>query len=800
MAACTRVKSELQIELTSIMSQLASREMEVQTLKSSKEELETEVSQLKSSLQTLELTAAGREASLQQEITSKTSALASKEAVFKSTESRSRELEKQVMQMRGRISSLEQDKSTKDTELIAKETQLRALETSKRELESEISLLESANKTLEQERDTELSTRDSQIQVLRGAKSELETKVANLEVQVGSLEQDVTTVNAEVISKEVLLQALEESKSELELQVMQLQNSYRLLQQDTAAKEAELTVLQSTGRDSEVVAAQQQAHIKALEQANATLDSELSSLSAKIASLETSKRELETSLLDLRLAKSKLEEVVSSKAAELAVSKLKISTLLGEKENLTSEVEVMQKDLSTVKAKASVIESQASVKEGLISTLNKECCELRDKVIQLTEQNTDQKSSLHSVGNLTASLAAQKAEAESRCANFEKELKERDRTILMNETALSNYKSELETCKELLNECRQSRSSSTEESHHVNTLIRDNLVLQSKQTKLWGDLDAAAERERETSSLCKQLRAELASERAKTSKLMTSLEEVAGSHAPSDEDSISAHTSCSHRTMILSDAARTEEVTPGNQELRIDELKRRNNRVLPHLKSSYPIETQVKPETPGSSDSRLKYGHRGTLTIEQLHIKGICSGSPEQSVVEAPQQHGRVGSSTSSTTMTFLRDENYHIMDSSPRRLSAPPTPQPYADYRRKPLAMQSQTMCPSLNLREYLDNPDTGSVAGSKPPETQPLRASSSTAFEVTFSPPKAKGALPKRLQQKRLGRGKKSSSVDVQQEEEVVEGARRETVVKKADTSNKSQSRKKWYLRRKS
>jgi hypothetical protein len=41
---------------------------------------------------------------------------------------------------------------------------------------------------------------------------------------------------------------------------------------------------------------------------------------------------------------------------------------------------------------------------------------------------------------------------------------------------------------------------------------------------------------------------------------------------------------------------------------RVRELKRRNAAVLPHLRSSYPVETQVQPETPTKTETMIRSG------------------------------------------------------------------------------------------------------------------------------------------------------------------------------------------------
>ena len=47
---------------------------------------------------------------------------------------------------------------------------------------------------------------------------------------------------------------------------------------------------------------------------------------------------------------------------------------------------------------------------------------------------------------------------------------------------------------------------------------------------------------------------------------------------------------------------------------RVCELKRRNTVVPPHLRSSYPIETQVQPETPTKTEDMIRSGRGPVMT------------------------------------------------------------------------------------------------------------------------------------------------------------------------------------------
>lgn len=218
---------------------------------------------------------------------------------------------------------------------------------------------------------------------------------------------------------------------------------------------------------------------------------------------------------------------------------------------------------------------------------------------------------------------------------------------------------------------------------------------------------------------------------------------------------------------------------PVDEAARLDELKRRNTRAPPHLKSSYPIEMQVKPETTASSDDGLKFGstcqRSSILTMEQLDCSSLTSSSTLTPM----------GSSSSTANLG-----GQPFSEPSTRRSSAPPTPDSRTTFKRKPIALQgSATLCPSMNLRDFLD-----SAPAEPRQQAEQSKAPSSTAFEVAFSPPKSKGTVPKRLQENKNRRSKA-----VKETGEDVGEVRRETVVKKRGSAEEGKRGrgKKWFLK---
>ena len=167
---------------------------------------------------------------------------------------------------------------------------------------------------------------------------------------------------------------------------------------------------------------------------------------------------------------------------------------------------------------------------------------------------------------------------------------------------------------------------------------------------------------------------------------------------------------------LLSASSLVEDEDP---QMRVSELQWRNAQRLPHLRSSYPVEMQVQPESPSISDESVKF-LQPSITSRSISHETSSSSSI-------------IGQKRSADNQPLETD----VLVFSPVKK---PTTKCQLALKRTRVTSAHSNAGSGLQLRSYLDS--------SSPRKN--LGRENSTAFEVAFSPPKKRTKMPARLREK--------------------------------------------------
>ena len=318
--------SGLKESLSSVQNELSSKTEELATATETISSLTTQKAEIESELET----ANSNYAELQEQKTQVDSELKTANETISTLTTQKQSLESQLETANSNYEELQNQKQEVDSELATANETISTLTTQKQNLESQLEIANSNITTITaelEEVESELATANADIETLTSKKAELESKLETANSNYAELQEQKAQVDSELETANETISSLTTQKQSLESQLETANSNISTLTSEKQELETELTSANS--------------QITILTSTKETLEGQLETANSTIETLTTQKQEVEEELEEANGTISSLQNQISTLESDKTSLQNQVSELESDIDDLDSQIVIL---------------------------------------------------------------------------------------------------------------------------------------------------------------------------------------------------------------------------------------------------------------------------------------------------------------------------------------------------------------------------------------------------------------------------------------------------------------------------